>query len=274
MYRIQSVMRRMDHLRLRLAILVYGLALGTTAAIAEQIRVRHIEGVALGFLVLRSEDGKAIAYGDLKQVVDKDRVRADLKFRFKDGSSYEETTVFTQRGDFRLVSDHVSQKGPSFKQQMQSWINAETGEVTVRSFDRGKEKLVHKRLDLPADISNGLLFILVKNIRPDVPQTTVSMVAASSSPRVIKLEISPAEEKTISVGPITHKAQHYVIKFKIEGPAGVVAPLIGKQRADLHVWVVKSEAPAFIESEGPLYQDGPVWRIELTAPNSDASATK
>ena len=32
---------------------------------------------------------------------------------------------------------------------------------------------------------------------------------------------------------------------------GKVAPLVGKQPPDTHVWFVKSEAPAFIESEGP-----------------------
>jgi len=31
---------------------------------AEQIPVRHIEGVTLGFLVLRTPDGEALAYGD------------------------------------------------------------------------------------------------------------------------------------------------------------------------------------------------------------------
>ena len=35
---------------------------------AETVPVRHIEGVTFGFLVLRTVDGKAIAYGNLKQV--------------------------------------------------------------------------------------------------------------------------------------------------------------------------------------------------------------
>jgi hypothetical protein len=30
--------------------------------------------------------------------------------------------------------------------------------------------------------------------------------------------------------------------------------------------VAKSEAPTFLEFEEPLYEDGPVWRIELAAP--------
>jgi len=88
------------------------------------------------------------------------------------------------------------------------------------------------------------------------------------------LNIVPQQERTIQVGIITHKAQHYVIKPKIEGIAGVVAPLVGKQPPDIHVWILKSEAPTFIESEGPLSQDSPVWRIEITAPEPDSPRVK
>jgi hypothetical protein len=243
---------------------------------ADQIPVRHIEGVTLGFLVLRSLDGEEVAYGELKQVVNGNTgvVMGDLQFRFKDGSYYQEITKFTQRGKFRLLSDQVVQKGPAFKQESQSWIDAATGKITVRSVENGKEKLTNKHLDLPPDVSNGLLFTLVKNVDPSAPETTVSLVAASTNPRVVKVNILPTQEKNIKVGLITHKAQGYVMKVKIEGVAGVVAPLLGKQPPDSHVWIVKSEAPTFVEFEGPLSQDSPVWRIEMTAPAPDSPRVK
>ena len=241
---------------------------------AEQIPVRHIEGVTLGFLVLRNPDGEALAYGDWKQVVKPDGlVVDDLRFQFKDGSYYEEITKFTQRGKFRLVSDQVNQKGPSFKQQSESWIDVETGKVTVRTNEKGNEKTTTNRLDLPDDVSNGLLFVLLKNVDPSA-ETTVSFVAASTKPRVVKWNISPGPEKNIKVGSMTQKAQHYIVKTKIEGPAGAIAPLVGKQPPDIHVWLVKSEAPTFVEFEGPLSQDNPVWRIELTAPEPDSHQSK
>ena len=93
------------------------------------------------------------------------------------------------------------------------------------------------------------------------------MVAASSKPRLVKLNIVPAQEKTIKVGTVTHRAQHYIIKTKIGGAAGVIAPVIGKQPPDIHIWVLKSEAPTFVEFEGLLSEDGPIWRIEMTAPD-------
>ena len=237
---------------------------------AEQIPVRHIEGESLGFLVLRNMDRKVLAYGYWKQVVKPEGLVVDnLRFQFQDGSFYEEITNFTQRGTFRLVSDQVEQKGPAFKQASTSWIDARSGTITVRINEKGEEKTTTKHLDLPDDVANGLLLVLSKNLDPSA-ETTVSFVAASSKPRVVKWKISPGAEKTIKVGFVGYKAQHYVVKTKIEGLAGAIAPLVGKQPPDIHVWLLKSEAPTFVEFEGPLSQDNPVWRIELTAPAPDS----
>jgi hypothetical protein len=235
---------------------------------AEPVRVRYIEGVTLGFLVLEDQSGRALAYGELNQLVSgKDGVvTSDLHFQFKDGSSYRESTKFTQHGEFRLVSDHVVQKGPAFKQNSETMIEAETGTVTIKSLDKGKEHEESKHLDLPSDVCNGLLFTLVKNLDPSAGETTVTMVAPTSSPRLLKLGIVAGDGTTMGVGNVKHKATQYTIKFKIGGMAGVVAPLVGKQPPDVHVWIVKSEAPTFVQSEGPLYEGGPIWRIRLVAP--------
>ena len=191
---------------------------------AEQIPVRHREGVTFGFLVLRDLQGEALAYGDSKQVVKPDGlVVDDLRFRFKDGSFYEEITKFTQRDRFQLVSDQLEQKGPSFKQANESWIDVRTGAITVRTTEKGKkEETTTKHLDLPGDVSNGLLFILLKNVDSSA-ESTVSFVAVSMTPRVVKLHIFPGPEKTIKVGLVTHKAQQYIVKTKIGGPVGVMA---------------------------------------------------
>src|SRR5881392_4534071 len=71
-----------------------------------------------------------------------DRVTNHLIFRFKDGWIYEDTTIFSQRGTFRLLSDHLIRRGPSFKQPTDTSIDASTGQVKVRyTKDRGgKEK--------------------------------------------------------------------------------------------------------------------------------------
>jgi hypothetical protein len=45
-----------------------------------------------------------------------------------------------------------------------------------------------------------------------------------------------------------------------------VAPLIGKQPANSQIWIIGGEAPAFVKEEGPLYEGGPIWTIQLTTP--------
>ncbi len=143
----------------------------------------------------------------------------------------------------------------------------------MRTSEKGKDKTTTEHLDLPEDVSNGLLFVLLKNVDPSA-ETTVSFVAASTKPRVVKWNIVPGPEKTIKIGSMRQKVQHYIVKTKIEGPAGAIAPLIGKQPPDIHIWLVKSEAPTFVEFEGPLSQDTPVWRIELTAPEHDSQTLR
>jgi hypothetical protein len=57
-----------------------------------------------------------------------------------------------------------------------------------------------------------------------------------------------------------------VIKVDVGGFGGLIAPLIGKQPPDSHVWILGGDAPAFVRAEQALYVGGPVWRIELTSP--------
>jgi hypothetical protein len=190
----------------------------------------------------------------------------DMKFKFKDGSFYEEVTKFTQHGVFRLVSDQVVQRGPSFKEQLESLIDARTGTVTVRSIVKGKEKNVTKHIEMPPDVANGLLVYIGKNLDPSAPKTTVSMIAGSSSPQIVKVNYSPQPEATFHVGPVPYKAQHYLLKVEITGLKGKVAPLVGKQPADIHLWLIKSESPTFVKFRGQMSQDGPIWEMELADP--------
>ena len=84
--------------------------------------------------------------------------------------------------------------------------------------------------------------------------------------RLVKLEILPEGEKAIASGNTKHETVRYVVKVKIGGVAGLVAPLLGKQPPDTHVWVLTGNAPAFVKFEGPIYEGGPIGRIELATP--------
>ena len=239
----------------------------TTAASAEPVRVRFTEGLVHGFLALRTTDGATVADGDLIQVARAGRVTARLVFRFKDGSLRDETAIYTQNGSFRLVSDHLVQKGPTFPQPLEAWIDRASGRVRVRyADDDGKDKSVDEQMKLPEDLSNGIILTLLKNVPPQAAPPTLSMVAFTPKPRVVKLEITRAANDPFALNGMTRQATHYVVKIDIGGFAGLVAPLVGKQPPDSHVWILSGDAPAFVKSEGPLHLGGPIWRIELVSP--------
>jgi hypothetical protein len=124
-----SIMENMPR-RLRrpvLAVLTAGLLLGGVPLGAEPVTVRHQEGVVHGFLALRTLDGSTIAAGDLLQTSRGTRVTSRLVFHFRDGSLHDETAVFSQRGTFRLISDHLTQSGPSFPHPLDMTIDAASG---------------------------------------------------------------------------------------------------------------------------------------------------
>jgi hypothetical protein len=232
----------------------------------EPVAVRHTEGIVHGFLALRMLDGTTIAHGDLIQLARGTRVTSRLVFHFKDGSLHDETAVYSQRGTFRLLSDHLVQKGPTFPRPIEMSIDA-GGDVTVRyADDHGEQKVESEHLELPPDLANGLVLTLLKNVRPEAPPKTFSYVAATPKPRLVKLEIKAAGRDAFQTAGVRRLAAHYVLKVDIGGLSGLIAPLVGKQPPDSHVWILGGDAPAFVKAEQPFFLGGPVWRIELVSP--------
>jgi hypothetical protein len=232
---------------------------------AEPVSVRHKEGLLHGFLVLRDQQGRAIATGDLIQTTEGSRVTTELVFRFKDGSVHDETTVFSQDNFLRLASDHLIQRGPSFPASVDSTIDATQHKITVRSVEKGKEKDTDQGLDMPDDLSNGMTMTILRNLSAETPETKVSWLTTSASPRLVKLVISPDGERQFRAGGTLRKAIDFRLQFEIGGIAGAIAPLVGKKPPDAHMWISAGPAPTFIRFEGPLYEGGPVWRIELAS---------
>ena len=237
------------------------------AAKAVAPKVLHVEGLLHGFLVLTSLEGEVLADGEITQVGHGDKLKTILVFHFKDSSFYEEEAVFSQRRIFRLFSYHLTQKGPAFKNPLELSLDGLTGQATVRYTNSdGKEKIASERLELRQDLANGLLTTLVKNIQGGASSMTLSMVVATPKPRVVKLVISQEGEDWFSVGNSSHKAVRYSVKVELKGVEGLVAPLVGKERPDTHIWILNGVAPAYLKSEGPICADCPVWRIEPVSP--------
>ena len=234
---------------------------------AEPVAVRHVERTLHGFLSLRAPDGRLLADGDLLQTVSGGRVTARLVFHFKDGSTSDETAVFSQQGHFRLISDRLVQEGPAFERTLEMTIDAPGGQVTVRyKNEHGEEKVEAERMDLPADLANGLITTLLKNVRPTALPSSLSMVVATPKPRLVKLAIAAAGTNSLSIAGSPRKAVHFVLKVDIGGFAGLVAPLVGKQPPDSHVWILQGDVPAFLRSQSPMFVGAPLWQIDLVSP--------
>ena len=234
---------------------------------AEPVRVKHPEGTLHGFLSLTTEQGQVLAQGDLINVVKGDRVTAHLSFHFKDGSVDDETTVFTQRGVFRLISDHHIQRGPYFPHPLDMAIDVAKGTVTTRTPGKdGKDDVATEHVRIPVDLYNGLVTPVIKNLSPDAPETRISMFVATPKPRLVTLSILPQVPGKFVLAGFSHKALQYEIKIEIGGLAGMIAPFVGKQPTNIQMWIESGEVPVFLRETGPLFAGGAVLSLDLIGP--------
>jgi hypothetical protein len=245
-------------LRLAGAVLLSLVLLAGTAG-AEPVAVRFPEGVTRAFPSLRSTTGERLAAGDLAQYVEGDRVVSRLTFRFHDGSLYDETVAFTQRGVFRLAAYHLVQRGPSFPEALDASFERESGryEVRYREEPNAREEILRGALTLPPDVYNGMLLMALKNLAPQRRQT-VQVVAFTPRPRLVKMQLIPAAQDAVEIGETALRATRYLIRPDL----GLFASLLVADVPDITCWIVEGVAPAFVRFEGPLYFMGPIWRIE------------
>lgn len=255
---------------------VFPAILATAAAVAlsaqavhrvkpQPIPVRYTEGTVHGFVDLHTANGTLLANGDLLQVQKEAGMESRMVFHFPDGSVFEETTVFTQQRQFALQSYHLVQHGPAFAGDLDASLAA-SGRYVVKSKDRkdGKVTTYAGTLEMPPDVSNGLVITLLKNlVRGDTQ--TVHVVAFTPKPRMVSLELAPTGERQVMHGRRPETTVEFALKPHLGGLTGFFARLFGKMPPDSHVWIIVQDVPAFLRFEGPLYT-GPIWRIDLGAP--------
>jgi hypothetical protein len=127
-------------------------------------------------------------------------------------------------------------------------------------------------MSLPPDLPNGMFMTLMKNIDPNQSETTVTVVAGAPKARLVKIIISPRGKAPFLVARSRRESMEYDLKPKIEGAAGVIAPLVGKQLPDTRIWILGGESPVVLKSEGPLEPDGPAWHLQNVGPSWPADA--
>ena len=203
--------------------------LGPRPLPAAPVPVRFAEGVAHGFLLLRTVDGALIASGDLLQVGRGGGVESRMVFHFKDGSLFDETVVFTQQHVFTMQSYHLVQRGPVFAEDTEISLER-TGKyrVKTKAHKNGREEVLAGTLELPPDVYNGMVLTIVKNL-PKGGGETVHIVAFTPKPRLIQLEVAPKGEHKVLIGELTKTAIRYVLKPRL----GVLAQAL-RQAARAH----------------------------------------
>lgn len=202
-----------------------------------------------------------MAFGELLQTVRDGRVESRLTFRFKDGSLSDETVVFSQKKVFTLESYRLTQRGPSFPSPAEVFFERATGQYRATS----DGETASGRLEIPPDVHNGMTGLLVKNLPPG-GVARGHLVAFTPKPRLLKSELRPQADERYFVGDQTRQARRYLIKLELGAVTGVIAKIMGKAPPELHYWITSGPAPSFLKFEGPMFVNGPRWRIELSAP--------
>ena len=232
---------------------------------ADPIPAKLKQGVGHIFLLILDENGKTLAAGESLQGVKGYTVTTRTTFRFRDGSLDDETTVFEQRVNLRLLTDDHLQRGPAFPHPMQILIEAVNGRVTIHDLESGKTDT--QTLKIPFDLANGIITQVLQNIPQDTAETKVSYVLPTSKPRLAKIVISRAGEDSYTLGGERQTAKKLELKVELGGVVGLIAPIVGKEPKPTTVWMAGGRVPMFIRIQTQFYEGGPLWTIQQTAPS-------
>jgi len=248
--------------------------LAASAAAAAPLPVRFAEGSTHGFLVLRDERGAVLARGELLQTAEDTRVAKTMTFRFADGSLYDERVSFDADGVFALRRYELTQRGPAFDADTEVALSSDGRyRVKTRKHDEKKDDVFEGRIDLPSDVYNGMIFVVLKSMRRGVP-ATIHYVAFTPKPRVIELRMAAAGPQTVTLGDSSRAATHYVLAPHLGTWLKIGAALTGRTPPDLDAWFLTDDVPAFVAFRGPMEMGGPPWRIELESPRLPVSAAR
>ena len=253
------------HIPLRLLIVSLGLmVVGSEVGSADPVPARLKQGVGHIFLLILDESGKTLAAGESLQTVKGYTVTTRTTFHFRDGSIDDETTVFEQRVNLRVLSDDHLQRGPAFPHPIEIRIEAEHGRVVVHDLESGKTS-THD-LKIPFDLANGIVTQILQNIPQDSAETKVSYVLPTSKPRLATVVISRAGEDSYTLGGERQTARKLELKMDLGGVAGLIAPMIGKEPKPTYAWMADGHVPMFIRIQTQFYDGAPLWTIQQTAP--------
>ena len=238
---------------------------GVATADAAPIAVRFPETATQGWVELSDLAGHVLAHGELTQWPEKGAFGNRLLIRFDDGSVHDEQLRFSQRGVFRLLSYHLVQRGPSFTTESDVQFDRSGRYRARQRKGSDAEETASGTIAIPDDVSNGMASTLLRNLSSGTSATT-HLLAFTPKPRVLELHLAPEGTDAFSVGALDGKATRFRVEPKVTGVTGVVATVVGKQPPSVRFWLTGGRTPIFVRFEGPLYADGPLWRLGQAVP--------
>ena len=229
--------------------------------------MRYPEGTAHGFLVLTDTSVEPLAHGELLQWPERrGAIASRLIIRFNDGSTYDEVVRFAQRPVLRLLSYKLVQRGPSFSETSDiAFDRSGKYHARVRESPDKDEEEASGSIVIPEDVSNGMTSLVLKNLPPGASGMT-HLLAFTPKPQVLELHLTPQGADQFFVGATAETAMRFLMEPKVPGVKGVLATVTGKQPPSFEMWMTAEPAPSLVKFEGPLYADGPTWRIGPNAP--------
>jgi hypothetical protein len=233
---------------------------------AAPVKVRYPETTTQGWVELTDLAGKVLGHGELTQWHERGAVANRLVIHFADGSLFDEQLRFSQHGVFRLLSYHLVQRGPSFTTSSDVQFDR-SGRYRARrrTTPDADEETAAGTIAIPDDVANGMMSTLLRNL-PAGASASAHLLAFTPQAIVLDLHLTPEGSDAFAVGDFDPKATRYLAEPKVPGLKGVVAKMIGKDPPSVRYWITSGRTPVFVRFEGPLYADGPPWRIEQAAP--------
>ena len=92
------------------------------------------------------------------------------------------------------------------------------------------------------------------------------MLAFTPKPYRLDTTLRAEGKDKFFAGDVARTATRYLLKMELRGVTGVVASILGKDPPQVRYWISTGAAPGFVKFEGPMFLNGPRWRVELTGP--------
>jgi hypothetical protein len=259
-------MRQVRHVWLWSLIVLFVLQLAVMqSSAAAPVEMRLTEGVSNGFVIVKDQDGEVLAEGEVSQVATgAGRVVNRMLLRFKDGSVHDESVIFSQNHVLKMLQYQLEQKGPAFPNPIKVTLNGDTGAYTVRQ-GRSANDETKGKVGLPSDVYNGLTITLLKNL-PSPSERRFHLISFDPEATMHEVVVAPVGTDEVQVAGKSTKAVHYRMKPVLAWWVKTLAWITNKRIPQYDFWLTKEALPAFVRFDGPLYGDGPVWRILQTVP--------